>query len=1120
MADTLNDSLVKVTEELKEANERSLQASKELGKVTAASKASYSSIGEAVKEAVGIDKLKDAFMNLPGMNVAKAVKDVVFKKRQEKREQTNLAKRLGITRDQLLIQKAEQEVLLARESEGQKLIEAAEKLGFNTDRIAKVNEEGNVELNGSLRESNGQFVSKSDASADANLRALKDFSSTEEQSQEKPEPKTKREDFTPVEETSLDKNTLEKLATENTLLAIADNILDAMKPTTDMNPMGPSGASLSEDAGEDRRAAKASLAVAEETNRLLREDDGDKKDSDKEGGLFNGILAPFKSFKAGLLAIPAIFSSIVAGITTFAGILAPLALPIVAVVAGITAAIGFITGFMEGFAVGGIFGGLKEGLMKLFDWFIGLPLKILKDITVWVLGALGMDGLADALDAFPLVESVRKIFSFLTDLIVVPLGFVMDTIGGLFGGLFDIVMAPIRALSTAIMSVFDGFSDIFSGIKMIFQGDILGGFNSMFSGIKTLIMAPINFVIDTVKGIFGGIFDMIMAPFNALFGAIGFIFGPQSALGGVVEWFSETLGSIWETITAPFDNVMAFLSDLFSFPTSFGDGLMKLIDIIYYPINLAVNFVKDLFGFGDPDKPFKLSEFLLDTVKGIWDWFTGLFSFDGSALMDGIANIGTIMKALGKAGFAAVKAILPGGESPGEAFSRVYNEVSSGGEASMPDDTTINVPETSTNSFEGIQSTITAVGTSIASKVNSINIPVFSETHAAVQGMAVGLGNKVSSMWGSVTSLFATADKKQAEIDEANAFQEARSTGLYNENYFGNSKVDESKIADASDMQLKAILADKDMSEDQTKLVQDELAKRQESAVVVTAEPQMTNVESAQAKLDTALAAQAKGIYDFADISDQTALDGEVALAQMDLDEAKRASATVEAPTVNTPIVDSAASIAETVTAPTAPAESSSGIAVFVSGQEGKFTKEMIEEGIKDGSINRKWGMSAIKRIARKEKAAKLESVGASSGSFQSGQLVETTPSTGLNMGSESISNSVTSSALNASTTASNLTYVPSKMAPLPTGSVSTTQLGSGAVMQAEVVQLHAQRTMAIQEQSQVNRENAAMAPVAMMNSNSQQIVNNVTNQSSKTMMIPVPVSDPNVESWNPMNGR
>ena len=43
MAETLNDSLVKVTEELKEANSRSLEATKELGKVTAATN-DYSSL--------------------------------------------------------------------------------------------------------------------------------------------------------------------------------------------------------------------------------------------------------------------------------------------------------------------------------------------------------------------------------------------------------------------------------------------------------------------------------------------------------------------------------------------------------------------------------------------------------------------------------------------------------------------------------------------------------------------------------------------------------------------------------------------------------------------------------------------------------------------------------------------------------------------------------------------------------------------------------------------------------------------------------------------------------------------------------------------------------------------
>jgi hypothetical protein len=53
--------------------------------------------------------------------------------------------------------------------------------------------------------------------------------------------------------------------------------------------------------------------------------------------------------------------------------------------------------------------------------------------------------------------------------------------------------------------------------------------------------------------------------------------------------------------------------------------------------------------------------------------------------------------------------------------------------------------------------------------------------------------------------------------------------------------------------------------------------------------PDTPSVEEAQKALDAAVAAQAKGINDFADITEQTALDGEVALAQMDLDNAKRA---------------------------------------------------------------------------------------------------------------------------------------------------------------------------------------------------------------------------------------
>lgn len=62
-------------------------------------------------------------------------------------------------------------------------------------------------------------------------------------------------------------------------------------------------------------------------------------------------------------------------------------------------------------------------------------------------------------------------------------------------------------------------------------------------------------------------------------------------------------------------------------------------------------------------------------------------------------------------------------------------------------------------------------------------------------------------------------------------------------------------------------------------------------------EVQPLSVDEAQVALDTALAAQAKGIHDFADAYDQMALDAEVRFAQMDLDDAKRAEVDKESAT-------------------------------------------------------------------------------------------------------------------------------------------------------------------------------------------------------------------------------
>lgn len=61
-------------------------------------------------------------------------------------------------------------------------------------------------------------------------------------------------------------------------------------------------------------------------------------------------------------------------------------------------------------------------------------------------------------------------------------------------------------------------------------------------------------------------------------------------------------------------NSMAFAEDLFAFSEEdmTAKGVTsKLIDFAGIGINAGTNFAKDIFGFGNPDEPFKLSEFLI-----------------------------------------------------------------------------------------------------------------------------------------------------------------------------------------------------------------------------------------------------------------------------------------------------------------------------------------------------------------------------------------------------------------------------------------------------------------------------------------------------------------------------
>ena len=103
-----------------------------------------------------------------------------------------------------------------------------------------------------------------------------------------------------------------------------------------------------------------------------------------------------------------------------------------------------------GFGEGGFFGGVKEGLMELFDWFVGFPLRLLKNLTTFVLRLFGFDELAADIDsAFePFLSALRGIFGVLMDVLITPVVVVGRTVKDIFFGIVEIIKAPFEGLFT------------------------------------------------------------------------------------------------------------------------------------------------------------------------------------------------------------------------------------------------------------------------------------------------------------------------------------------------------------------------------------------------------------------------------------------------------------------------------------------------------------------------------------------------------------------------------------------------------------------------------------------------------------------------------------------------
>ena len=166
------------------------------------------------------------------------------------------------------------------------------------------------------------------------------------------------------------------------------------------------------------------------------------------------------------------------------------------------------------------------------------------------------------------------------------------------------------------------FSDLWLTLKfevMWMWEELKKTITETWDSIKTTITELWTSIKTTITELWPKIKNKVTEVFDDLWFAVHGLLGDFSFF----KFLEETFGDLFTTIKALFGGDFSFEN----FKKLFG----SLFDLAFYGINLAVNVVKDIFKWGDPEKPFKLSEFLFGDPEGVVtkviSWFKTLLGF-------------------------------------------------------------------------------------------------------------------------------------------------------------------------------------------------------------------------------------------------------------------------------------------------------------------------------------------------------------------------------------------------------------------------------------------------------------------------------------------------------------
>ena len=344
-----------------------------------------------------------------------------------------------------------------------------------------------------------------------------------------------------------------------------------------------------------------------------------------------------------------------------------------------------------------------------------------------------LDSIADTFNGFKKSITANKMFVTIADnfkeakttlqATFKPVKDALTGAGGLFasakqGGALAKLIEPIKTIGRSIGKLFLPLTIILG----IFDG--VAGFTKEYEETGSIVDGIRGAVVGIVDGFIGSFVRLI----TDLVGMALEFLGLKN-LGKFISDFGEDITkSFGDTVGGLVDFVMGiFTLDLDRILGGLGTTMKGvgsfLFDIVFAPVNMAINFIKDIFGLGDPEEPFSLKDFFFGEdgpLMTAFNFFKEMFTIDFQSLKQKLFDMGTIFKGLAMGGVAAAKAILPGGESPGEAFKRVFDSYTKGQEVSTDVESGNELAKMTTQDIEG-NTTETTYKTSTIDNSNNNN---------------------------------------------------------------------------------------------------------------------------------------------------------------------------------------------------------------------------------------------------------------------------------------------------------------------------------------------------------------------------------------------------------------